>query len=831
MKKLLIATFVSIGVMTSSFGQLCNITITPMDTTICPGDSVFISAVANLLNAGQAFDFNTGTPPAGWTTAGGNSYSQPCGTNPSGTPYYWASTVAAGQPPGITTAGFDVSCGGVLIFDMVFAIQSGSAPCEGPDLIGEGVELQYSTDGGATWIPIIYYNPNGTTQASQSAATGSGIGGGQLTPFTSWATYTVTIPPAAMTPNTMFQWIQYTNSGTCCDNWGLDNIIINATGPPCGSSAVVNWSTGLNDTLSFWMVPTADTAFVAFVYDTLGNYQCTSDSVYVYLSDGNFSYSLIDQVNIYCPGDSIQAEVLNISNALGPMSYDWSNGDTTSASYLNSNMITPEMLTFYVTITDACGFSDYDSVLMLVDQTLTIDSMIMFPQVNCSPNGAAQAYISGNSGNTSYSWTGPGNSGTYNSNQITINGVSTGWYYFTVTDANCSATDSIFVDSIQVDNLTYSLVDMLTVYCPYDSIQAEVLNVQNATLPVSYTWSNGSNTSDTYLVAGEEEHDTVTFYVTFEDACGLTRTDSVQLVTNKLLNIDSLTMNPTTTCQPDGNVAAYSSGATGQALYHWDNQPNWEQPGTGSFVDASVWNNIGSGWYYFTVTDDVCEDIDSIFVDMQNPPVAAVEAFPDYGCSPLTVSLVNNSQNTTYFEWDFGNGVTAVENSTTSQIQVYTTSTTVTLMAYLDASQTCGDQATISITIPPCGCTDPIADNYDPNAVVDDGTCHYPLPEVYPPNVFTPNADGQNDFLLFNTINTVKLEVVITNRWGNTVYENSYDPTLYDAATYKGMGYSWDGNTRIGIPAEEGTYFYKYTATGVNGDVTDGHGFVQLARD
>ena len=43
------------------------------------------------------------------------------------------------------------------------------------------------------------------------------------------------------------------------------------------------------------------------------------------------------------------------------------------------------------------------------------------------------------------------------------------------------------------------------------------------------------------------------------------------------------------------------------------------------------------------------------------------------------------------------------------------------------------------------GCTDPTADNFNPLATVDDGSCFYPDPVVEAPNVFTPNDDGNND--------------------------------------------------------------------------------------
>ena len=121
----------------------CSITVVPMDTTVCMGDSVQVVAVANLLNAGQSFNFNTASLPAGWNVAGSGQYSSPCGQNPTNTAYYWASTAGNGVPQ-ITSSAFDVFCGGFLSFDMSFAVQGGASPCEGPDLANEGVSLQYS---------------------------------------------------------------------------------------------------------------------------------------------------------------------------------------------------------------------------------------------------------------------------------------------------------------------------------------------------------------------------------------------------------------------------------------------------------------------------------------------------------------------------------------------------------------------------------------------------------------------------------------------------------------------------------------------------------------
>lgn len=802
----------------------CVVTVNPLDTTICPGDSAFITASANLLGAGQAFDFNNAALPAGWNASGGTAFSAPCGPSPSNTPYYWASTTTSGNP-GISTAGFDVTCGGVVTFDMVYAVQGGSAPCEGPDEGDEGVSLQYSIDGGVTWITIVYYSPGGYELPANPFTSGGVLPPGNITPYTSWSSFSVTIPPGALTTNTMFQWVQESpTSGTCCDNWGIENVVINATGPPCGSNTVINWSNGLMDTTSFYAVPTGDTTFVAYVYDSTGtNLQCISDTINVNVYDGIFNYTLPNTAGVYCPDDSALVEVTNVTNALLPMSYSWSTGSTTSSSYISANGVAPDTITYYVDITDGCGFTVTDSVDLTVVQYLSINSFNVTDQVNCTPNGAAQANVTGAIGAINYTWTDTAGNVISTSNPLT--GVSTGWYYLDVTDNVCNTSDSVFVDSLFIDNLGYDLADTLTVFCPFDSIYAEVTNLTNAANPMTYSWSTGDTIAGSFLHAGANKHDTILYFVDFTDACGFTRSDTVVLVVNQLLTIDSLVMTPSTTCQGDGSAEAFYSGTNGTVNLQWETQQNWNNPGTGDSVDFNPWLMIGGGWHYFTVSDDLCQESDSILVEVLDPPVASFTASPASGCIGMDVTFTNNSQNTTQFYWDFGNGNDTLVNNMNSLSQNYYTSGQVMLIAYLDATQTCSDTAYLDISVVTCGCTDPLADNYNPLAVVDDGSCFYPTPEVIAPNVFTPNGDNNNDIYFFETINTVEFELLIMNRWGNVMY----DVTLDEIDLQNKVG--WDGTAPSGNDATEGTYFYKYTATGVNGDQVSGEGFLQLVRD
>lgn len=67
------------------------------------------------------------------------------------------------------------------------------------------------------------------------------------------------------------------------------------------------------------------------------------------------------------------------------------------------------------------------------------------------------------------------------------------------------------------------------------------------------------------------------------------------------------------------------------------------------------------------------------------------------------------------------------------------------------------------------------------------------------PNIFTPNGDGQNDLLIFSSLNTWngKKQVVIRNRWGGTVYS---------ADSYNNAS-AFDGTNRNGEELADGVYF------------------------
>ena len=603
--------------------QVCIVNVSPQDTTICPGDSVAIVGYAAITASGQNFDFDLGSLPPGWAATGGSAWGNPCGSGINGTPYYWASTSGGGVPT-VSSPGFDVSCGGFLNFDMVYSVQGGSSPCEGPDEQDEGVSLQYSNDGGITWIDIVYFSPGGFELPSNPGGNTSVASGQTL--YTTWNSFSIPIPVGAFTTNTMFQWTQLNSSGTCCDNWGLDNIVIN--GGPC-NTATINWDNGLNNTNYFWTTPTQDTAFVAMVYDTLGNFMCSSDTINIYVMQPTLTWSLDDTLYAYCPTDSLPAEVTNFANAIAPWDVVWSTGDTLNPTLLGTNGNQQDLITYTVEITDGCGYIYEDTVMMLVNQTLAIDTLLSFPASACDPTGAASAFVSGvtnTNGQPFYHWTGPGSTGAFN-------------------------------------------------------------------------------------------------------------------------------------------------------------------------IDGTAITDIPPGWYYFNVIDDVCEAMDSVYVDVENPPIAEFSPLLSTGCSPITVDFTNTSQNTDTYTWEFGD-FTPNSNDVDVSHEFFTTST-VMLIAFAPGG--CADTAYATVTVQPCGCTDPTALNYNGVATIDDGSCVYPFPTVIAPNVFTPNDDGFNDYYFLDITNAASVRLIVLNRWGNTVFDETHTD---------GTSPSWNGkiHNRVLKPMKELTF-------------------------
>ena len=388
--------------------------------------------------------------------------------------------------------------------------------------------------------------------------------------------------------------------------------------------------------------------------------------------------------------------------------------------------------------------------------------------------------------------------------------------YVTITAITVSSCGDTLISSgtlYILDSIPITITETNPIVpCANDSVLVSA-NAAGLFPPFTYSWTGGQTGPSAFFpsVTGALTG-SIDYYVTATNSCGYSGTDTVTITLNQTLAVDTIWSGPAS-CEPIGWVAAYVTGQTvtpQHGVYYTWNGPGASNP---SFVNASVWENLASGWYYINIEDAVCSVNDSVFIDILDPPVAEFSANPTSGCTPLEVTFTNTSQNASSYSWNFGNGTTINVNSLSNQYQTYTSNATIQLIA---SEGNCRDTAVVSVYLSICGCTDVLAVNYNPLANADDGSCYYPLPTVEAPNVFSPNGDGLNDFYFLSTTNTISIELSIINRWGNVVFEGS------------GINPAWNGKMQSGAEAPDGVYFYKYTVFGLQNQFIEGHGFLHL---
>ncbi|MFN8323880.1 MAG: gliding motility-associated C-terminal domain-containing protein [Chitinophagales bacterium] len=218
MKKILTLLVLLVSLQ-NLFAAGCTVTgSAPSDTIVC-GDHINLSAYGQ----GQGIallseNFNSGTYGPGWSSSQQVMWNNPCSANGvDGTTHIWLGN-SSPVPRILTTTTFNLSscvnAGVTICFDMLFAEQGNSAPCEGPDEPQEGVYLQYSTNG-TTWTDIHYFDPNG----------------GNDPQFVNWNNWCFQVPAGALTATTQFRWYQDADSGADYDHWGIDNVVIYCNDP------------------------------------------------------------------------------------------------------------------------------------------------------------------------------------------------------------------------------------------------------------------------------------------------------------------------------------------------------------------------------------------------------------------------------------------------------------------------------------------------------------------------------------------------------------------------------------------------------------------------
>ncbi len=571
----------------------CSITATASPATLpCGGGTVTVTGDAT---GGTTYaldnDFDGGVAGTGWNVSPAGQFDNPCDPSVDGGTYMWMGATTA-APRTLETAPLDVSCGGDICFYLDFSTQGGASPCEGPDLTNEGVYLEYSIDGGATWVTINYFEPDA---------------GGTTGPYLSWAQYCFPIPPAAETANTLFHWFQSGSSGTCCDHWGIDNVTI--TSQDCNSydyfwPSVPPGTINVNDsTVTATITTTSDftVCYTNHVDDTC----CTTITVTV----GSLNPLVVNGTDEVCIGDN--DGTITIDPATGgtaPYTYEIDDGAGGVYTQVGSGAFTGlPPGTYTVTVTDAAGCQSFGS--WTVNPGVSCCPMTnteAFTDVSCfgandgtitltETNGAAPVTFSIDGGTTSQ---GTGN----------FTGLGPGTYNILITDNNgCTYTSTITI----AEPAQIIINDVVTdATCGLTNGEITLNASGGSGAGYQYSIDNGATFqgSGTFTGLGAGNYNVVVM-----DGAGCTEAMVVTVNNGGAPSIDAVvTADPSCDGACDGTIDITASGGSGALQYSIDNGTTFQA--TGNFA------GLCDGTYDIVVEDALgCPAIASATLNQPAP--------------------------------------------------------------------------------------------------------------------------------------------------------------------------------------------------------------------
>ncbi len=197
-----------------------------------------------------------------------------------------------------------------------------------------------------------------------------------------------------------------------------------------------------------------------------------------------------------------------------------------------------------------------------------------------------------------------------------VAGVGTHQISYVYTDVN-SCTDSVLF-SLDVHDLpAVSISGLDATYCPYSDTIYPIL------LPIGGTFE-GAGTGDITFIASEAgpgDHD-LQYY--FTDVHGCSDTAYVSTTVFPYTDIEFDVTQPLCFGDANGVITTEVTGSPDPYNYLWSD--------IGPTVTADI-SGVSTGWYYLSVTDNnLCETVDSIFVDEPTELIVDIASFSDAAC-------------------------------------------------------------------------------------------------------------------------------------------------------------------------------------------------------
>ncbi|HIA37894.1 MAG TPA: T9SS type A sorting domain-containing protein [Flavobacteriales bacterium] len=360
----------------------------------------------------------------------------------------------------------------------------------------------------------------------------------------------------------------------------------------------------------------------------------------------------------------------NASAGAPPYTYSWSNGGNTAAiNGLNAG-------TFTVTVSDANACITTGSVILNSTGAPAVTAIGTNPTSCSTSDGMATANVSAGTAPYTYSWSN-------GSSNPAINGLTSGTYTLTVTDANACMTSVIITLSASgAPSLVMTDTDLT---CYGDNSGTATSTVSSGLAPYSYLWSNGGTGSMLSGLSGG----IYSLTITDANGCLVSGSSSIAEPTEILTSIAATDAN----CSgaSDGAADLSVSGGTPPYGYSWSD---------GSTTEDLT--GIAAGTYTVDVTDNngcTVADVATINEISSGPQTGIILGATQVSASSQEQYAVSQNIGYTY-SWTVSGGIIlSGQGSNIIQVQWGNAGSGQVAIVETDSAGCMGDTVTLEVVI------------------------------------------------------------------------------------------------------------------------------------
>jgi gliding motility-associated-like protein len=577
---------------------------------------------------------------------------------------------------------------------------------------------------------------------------------------------------------------------------------------------------------------------------------------------GNFT--VVDATCGLCNGSI----TFNLTGGTAPYSYLWDDGQTTQTA----NNVCAGVFEGVATDANGCTFTLVHNMMNIPGPQI---NNINWTQPSCFgvSNGTASPDITGGTAPFTFNWPSSGQ------NVQNAVGLAAGTHCVTVTDANgCIITDCA---TITEPASLVAIPDGSTFICYGDSTQIWA-NGLGGTLPYTINWTGANITGfigQGPIFVNPTQSDDFCFRITDANGC-LSSLECVDITVTPPLSV-VLPADQFICDGADFDIIGMYSGGDGSPyVYDWTEVT---YPGASVATTANLnVSPTGPTWYFVQLTDGCSTPaVDSILIDLNPNPVAFMNIVNPTSCAPGSIDFIANSDIGVSYEWDFEcDGTTDIVSAGNVANNYYTTPGVYDICVNVISAAGCSTMVTepagVQIFANPVAdfeytplqttITDPYiytSDStggisswywdFDNDGTIDDSTgsnstyeylyageytvgltvvnangctdsttiSYTVLPDqnIFVPNAFSPDGDGQNDFFYVKGIglNLEEFDLFVFNRWGEIIWEG-HSPDD-----------QWDGRVN-NIIQQQDVYVWKLITVDIEGTSIEVHGHVTLIK-